>query len=235
MIGIVAALHEEVYEVISPLSFTKTEGIYHYTGDLFGKKVSLYLCGAGLKRKNKFIRWYTQFHFDYLINIGFAGALRSGYKAGDVLVISRVKQDGNKRVYDLPPILNYYVNCDISSSKEPIFSLEDKEELYYKTNCELVDMESYPLMEILTSVKGGKNKIDLKKLILLKIVGDAAEDALHLKEEVLMRSFFKRKHLLQKLSILKRMKIANFWFLYKRKRSLQKALSKELENIFKFL
>lgn len=225
MVGITAALYDEVFELVKGLRREKKDGIYHYHGFIGQSEVSLFLTGPGLKKnKGRLKKWLSLFNFSGIIQTGFCGALRHGYMAGDVCRMDEVfSLEPPGRFFlakdTLPePAKDGIRQCLISVS-EPVFKLEDREDLFLSQGAHLVDMESAELLGI---VKEQRPAL-MKNIRVIKIVGDVAGEEQLMNKEVKMRAYFTSRGFFKKLKI-GFLSGPVFFKLYGRKRRLQKVL-----------
>ncbi|MES0491337.1 MAG: hypothetical protein ABUK01_15190 [Leptospirales bacterium] len=218
MVAITCALFDEAFELIRILKNEKIDGVSQFNGVIGHVPVSLFLTRPGFHRKAKFNKWLTQHPFQAFINTGFAGSLQAGFKVGDICPISSVKHYKKRKKFSLKVHgKNSQKTYSLCTSPTIANTLDEKEDIYHNSKCQLVDMEAWNLLEILK-----KQKQDLP-LRVVKIVGDLPEEGDLLKHEEKMRSYFSSFKTLEKLKIIGQTGIS-FVPLYKRKKMLQKKL-----------
>ena len=259
MVGIICALYDESVEIIRQLKFEKVDKVAQYSGAISNVQVSLFLTGPGIKKKSALVKWLHQHKFQHIINIGLAGALKKETKARESGVVGEVsyylngkeyyrqkldsaakevekhrpKQKKNKKSEIV--FQNSNKKWKLLTVDEPVFSVEDKEHLFYQTGCDIVDMEGAILCQILTD-----NFIDFKNknmdhnilnmpLTIWKVIGDTYDDEKYLVKEQYMRSFFSTFSFLKKINIIFHTGLS-FFVLYYKKKILQKKLLIELKN-----
>lgn len=210
MFGVVAALFDEVYEVISQLEPSREGGTPHYVGTIAGRDVKLFLCRPGFQRKKEFANWVSSNHFEALINIGFAGALLPEFAIGDICRAAPLRGDSTAE------------GLKIAKASRPIFGMDEKLDLHYKTGAQLVDMESHAIADFL---KKSNIKVDV---FFIKIVGDILGDESYLHREVDLRGYFSSFGFFRKLKIVLKAGPMNFLAMYRKKRFLQKRLNQAL-------
>ena len=220
MIGLIIALYEEAEKIIRQLDFQRIDGVAQYNGFLKGCHVSLHLSGPGVQRRTHIFKWLRQHRFESIINIGYAGALTSGFEAGEICKVSELNRVGEKKIP-----LNLKKGFGLVTTDRPVFSYDNKEELFLETNAKLVDMEAYKIAEIISEEEGG-----LSKLEIVKIVGDLPGDALYLRNEELFRGFFSSRSYTKKIRVILKTGLSHSWFLYNRKKKLQNILREYLEQ-----
>ena len=223
MTGIIIALYEEFLPLKHSLSFRRINGVGQYNGFLFDKPVSVYLCGPNLKHRSKMLKWFEQHRFSRILNIGFAGALRPGLELGQACKIKMILQKKNNPFRICIEKGEYLITVE-----NPVFSYDEKEDLFLSEKAGLVDMEAYKIAETISMTE----HVKLPSFSVLKIVGDLYGDAFYLKKEAPFRSFFTRRRIFEKLKIILATGLQNSWFLYQRKKFLQKRL---LETVQEFL
>jgi len=162
-----------------------------------------------------------------ILNIGFCGALTSKFAPGDLCFIGSVvtpPQFEQKSVKQpprfslaTPPGNQQKTPFTLATVKNPVFTTEEKNDLYFQTGAELVDMEGAILCQVMKDLN-----ID-HPFTMIKITGDLpGEGELFIKEQK-MRNFFSTRSLIKKFFIIIKSGTA-FFTLYKRKRTLQKIL-----------
>ncbi|MDH5720140.1 MAG: hypothetical protein OEZ13_05880 [Spirochaetia bacterium] len=224
MVGIVAALYDEVYSIVHLLKYTKIEGIPQYTGKINGISVSLYLTKPGLQKISKFQKWQTQHSFRSFINAGFAGALTDNFKHGDAVIAKKVISNKTEKFYLKTEKLDkIFKPKTLYTTDKPVFSFEDKEDIYYLSKADIVDMEAHKILKASDDIG---TKTD--KWHILKIIGDLPGDETFLEKEVSFRDFFTSKSFSKKLNIIKNTGLKTSWLLYKRKKFLQETLYNSL-------
>ncbi len=212
MFGIVIALYDEAYELFPLLRREKIDGVSQYIGSLSGQKASLFLCKPGVRRKREFIKWMEQHPFTHIVNIGLAGALRPGFAAGDICHVHLPDQTSARQKDSI---------CIVSAGA-PVFTPEEKTELYLSTQADLVDMESQIIEKTLQEKKPGLARS------YLKIVGDIFGDEAYLASEQQMRRYFSTFGFLNRLNIIMKSGPITFFHLYRKKRFLQKRIKQAL-------
>ncbi len=222
MIGCLVALREEAELIIQELSFQRIHTVGQYNGFLEGRPLSLHLCRPGVKNRVQLLKWLKQHKFQHIINIGYAGALVTGYKLGQASLISKISKVDHKVMQ-----LDNNKGEHLVSVNELILNSDDKEALFLKTQAKLVDMEAYSLIEIIIGIG-----FNISKFKVIKIIGDLPEDALYLRNEIKFRDFFSSRHLWKKCEIVASTGFSNSWFLYKRKKLLQKKI---LHSLLKYI
>lgn len=233
MVAIVAALFDEVSELVNRLVIDKSSQPTHYRGKIGGVEVALLLVRPGFRKKKEFRRFMMSAPFERLINIGFAGALKPSLQLAEICPISKViPQESLSAKTKGPPLLLGIPGapesgfCIVEASK-PVFSFDDKEELHLRSRADLVDMESAELLRQLALLK--KEGLTLQPEII-KIVGDAMADEKFLEKEELMRPFFSTFGWSNQLKIALKTGPA-FFPLYFRKRKLQRTLYSALLEV----
>ena len=222
MTGLLIALREEAELITRELSFYRIHSIGQYNGFLKGCPVSLYLCGPSIKKRGHIFKWLKQHKFKKIVNIGYAGALVSGFNIGELCRVSRLGKLDEKDI-----LLNKKSGETMITANEPVFSYGEKEDLFLRTQAKLVDMEGYFLAQ--TIVEAG---FSLSKFEVFKLIGDLPGDALYLHNEMRFRNFFTSKSLWQKATIIASTGLSNSWFLYRRKKFLQKKI---FHDILKYI
>lgn len=230
MIGIVAALFDEVYEIIPHLQYKKENGYGKYYGEISGKPVSLLLVSPGIKKKSKFIRWIKNHHFDCIILTGFAGALRPGFQLGDIVQPNRIIQNKKNPVHLFSE--NTTSSLTLYTSSMPILDTEEKEHIHLTFDADIVDMEGYIFYDLIQRSGYSQN------IKIIKIIGDRFGDENLMKKEIYFRKFFLQdinfmNNIRNKMNIISETGLFSSIQLYKHKRFLQKQLLHILkEEIF---
>ena len=223
MTGIIIALYEEFLPLKYELSFYRVDGVGQYNGFLAGKPVSVCLCGAGLRHRKKLSKWLEQYRFSHIVNIGFAGALSKSLKLGQECVVKTILQKQGR-----PLDLSVEEGELLITVDKPVFSYDEKEDIFLSEKAVLVDMEAYKIAEVISMSK----KTDLSFFFVLKIVGDIPGDALYLRKEASFRPFFTRRSMFDRLKIILKTGLKNSLFLYQRKKFLQRRLYETLDQFF---
>ena len=215
MLGITCALYDEAAGLLKLLHRQKTGSIYHYSGFLKGLPVSLFLTKPGLhKNKSNFIKWLDVMQITTLLQTGYCGALTNRYRPGDVCRISRVSgADKMQRAHEFPASeIHHLLTVD-----HPILTIDEREDIIYEHNADLIDMEAWHIYELL------KIKFPAIRTEVIKIVGDVPGEELLMRNEIHMRSFFKERRMKNRAKIAFKTGWP-FFELYFRKRMLQKTL-----------
>ena len=230
MVGIIIALYEEGYELIKHLSFTKINNIPQYIGTINNIPVSLILVSPGIFKPNKLKQWIELHSFDKIINIGLAGSLIEQLNIGNTFIINKCVTtviDKSKKHTLITEILNttqiHIPEATLYTASKPIFTSDEKYEIYVKSNAIIVDMELYKLIMIIR-----QTSFPISNLVSIKIVGDTFIDHTYLNNEIIFRPFFTTKSNIIKIKIIIKMGIFSFIKIYKRKRYLQKKILHEL-------
>jgi|GEM_PF-1907400 len=252
MLGITCALYDEAVELIALLNRQKTGSVYHYSGEINGAPVSLFLTGPGLrKNKNQLLRWIKTLQISTLLQTGYCGALTRNFRPGDTCQVNRVlpairgNPPNQPSAFTISPAMEIHtlpvdsptLECppgDLPQNKalefhslltvdHPILTAEERDDI--TQNADLVDMEAWHICDLLkANAPGVKTRI-------VKIVGDVPGDERLMKYEISMRDFFKERNPLGRLKIALKTGPA-FCKLYARKRMLQRTLKKAVcENI----
>ncbi|MDH5716308.1 MAG: hypothetical protein OEZ22_01570 [Spirochaetia bacterium] len=225
MVGIVAALYDEVFSVLPYLNYRRIDKISQYNGIINGCDVSLFLTKPGIQKISNFKKWLEQHNFKIIINIGFTGALTNQFKLGDCLDIKKIISLNKENLYLNSKSLLKKQNYTLITVNQPVFSINDKEDYQFEYKADLADMEAYKLLNA-SLAKG----FSLNQWYVIKIVGDLPGDEYFLKNEVLFRNFFTSRGIMKKIKIIYETGFLNSWHFYKRKRFLQKILKDFLFN-----
>ena len=224
MIGLIVALYEESRALLSQLSFTRIHSVGQYIGNLQGMPVSLYLCGPGLKKRGQFFKWLKQHRFDRILNIGYAGCMKSGFQTGQACHIQLLKRIGQKNIHLNGNQGNILFTADeVIGINENQQSDHTKKYYFDQTQASLIDMESYKIAETLSEFG-----FDLSNFDVIKIVDDLLDDESYLNKEKRFRNFFSSKNLQHKVKIIAQTGYYSAWHIYRRKKFLQKQLHNQV-------
>ncbi|MCS6983907.1 MAG: hypothetical protein NZM25_02115 [Leptospiraceae bacterium] len=231
MILVLVALYDEAFPLLRKLNFFRMHGISLYQGRLFGQESALALIGAGVARKMRLLKLMKDISAQYVINIGFAGALRQGLQVGEGYVVDRFVML-RQQEKELKTSLLQKVSLSrltLLTHHELIEQSQERLELYDLIGADLIDMEGYFLVQLLEEARL------TKRFLCIKIVGDNLQDSVYLKWEKNFRSFFKEKSILRRAGVILRTGLYPSLYVYQRKRFLQEQLVHYLEYIFKKL
>jgi adenosylhomocysteine nucleosidase len=150
MILIVAALKAELIpfmELFQTGPKNKINGGSIYPGE----SVSLLRTGIGQEKARQVLEsFFKLYHCDYILNIGFAGAISDTYRKGDIVSVSQVINEESK---NLPITIR---NIDFISLKsvrlitvnKAVLNSERRSYLQQKYETDIVDMEGYAFAEL---------------------------------------------------------------------------------------
>jgi len=230
MVAVIAALYDEVFLLLRELKYTKIDGIPQYTGKINDVSVALYLCKPAAPKIAKLQKFMKQHPFRFYVNAGFAGSLVTKFEYGDPVFAKKVGSFQKENFFLKPEKMkNLFEAHNLVTVNQPVFSLEEKEDTYFLSKAEIVDMEAHRLLKASSDIG-----IKLDKWRILKIIGDMPGDEYFLQKEVAFRDFFSSHGFFKKLKIVRNTGIRTSWFLYKRKKFLQKKLYDSLFKILDF-
>ena len=240
MVGILIALYEESQRLLPELSFCRIDGVGQYNGFLRGIPVSVHLCGPGIKKRSLLFKWLRQHKFSFILNIGYAGALTPEFQLGEsckIDVLVKTKKDDIDLILEKSKTKERKIKerkaekqkkTRLLTTNTTVFGYDEKEDLFLRTACSLVDMEAYRIAEVLK-----ESGFHLGRFTVIKIIGDLPGDALYLRNEKIFRNFFSSRSLLTKLKIVFNAGLNDSWFLYQRKKFLQKRLELVTEDFLR--
>jgi adenosylhomocysteine nucleosidase len=171
MICYAFALPYEAQDFLAQLTETDTfdlHGLHCTTGKLGRRDVLVACIGMGLT--NAAVNTTTLFeHFrpKALILGGYGGALVSQLKRGQVVVADNYTQDDFKQFVRLLPNFNFANFC---STDEVVATPQRKTEYAQATQCQVVDMESAAVVEIVQSRE--------KPYLVVRAISDELNDPL---------------------------------------------------------
>ena len=175
-IAVFSALKEEIKNLKKTGHFSPVQtssGWQVWKGQTAEKEVLLILTGVGKKKAQRCAEWaLKEFPIDLIISTGFAGALDTGSKAGEVVVYSRLISDESKSptsekgmaVVCDPGLVKLARECAAGpavrtnlvkgiSIDRVCASPEAKSSLGSETGCQAVDMESFWIGQIAAEKK----------------------------------------------------------------------------------
>ncbi len=231
MIGIIIALYEEAYVLIHRFKLIHTALPHEYVGVIDGHSCSIFLCSVKVRNKKYLSKWYDQYTFSFIFNIGFVASLTKKLHLGTCLTVHQVYQKTDKWVCDPPPELLIGLYTSLLTVPEILQSSQQKktQRNVYKNMVDSADMEAGYLCKKLYNQYG----FSLSRFIIYKIVGDTLHDRKYLSKERYLRSFFSEQSFSKKIMMLRKAG----WFagmtIYLRKLYLQQCLQKQIRKAIK--
>jgi len=185
MLVLIAAMDEEICDLRSSMAVTgvdERDRFVVYRGTCAGRKLLLARSGVGRRRAERACRSVLDHYpVSAIISFGFAGALNSNLKIGDVVVCSSVvssdKAHGPMCSCD-PALLSAARACKVPSlscgvgvtALGLVASISQKRALFENSEADIVDMESYWIGAV-----AAENNVPF---IAVRSVSDSATDSL---------------------------------------------------------
>jgi adenosylhomocysteine nucleosidase len=139
----------EAAEFVAGLSGRKKEiisGVPCYRGNLEKAAVLVIISGMGGKMSAQRVRAVlSREQADIFIMAGFAGALNTELKKGQVIVADRYS---SRDLFDFIRLIPGYDIASLHTADRVIATPQDKTELSQQTGCQLVDMEMSAVAEV---------------------------------------------------------------------------------------
>jgi adenosylhomocysteine nucleosidase len=188
MLALIAALKEETYCLKRRMHIDKTTVTDNYRifkGNYKGKKVLLVQTGMGRQRAEKAANFIIEnYSIDALISFGFAGALTSEYKVGDICFCPTIscsdtqinithKSDSTlisqcKKI-SLSSLMKA-VEAKIVTTNKPVCPPEERKILALSHQCDIMDTETFWVAEI-----AQKKNITF---LSIRVISDASDNTL---------------------------------------------------------
>lgn len=220
MILVVAALYDELHEILKRAEFVREGNFRYYRFQEF----LFFLIGPGLRRKKKLLDFIEYAEVQTVVLTGFCGSLHSDLSVGEFVQVSQAGEEGS-RFLSVPTLesLNFKTG-KVFSVKRIVYSDSEREALR-KTGADCVDLESYAATRLFSDIS--------IKFHILKIVGDAPGDEQYLRQEEALRNFSRERSLIAKMQTLFRAGLWSSLKVLRRKRRLQKKLAEAVETLYK--
>ena len=153
-------------ELDSCRSLGSNNGITTYKGRISNQPVVVGICGVGCDHTVQRVgQWLDRFHLNGLILAGFAGALHPKLKRGQIFIGAGSSPLKAPEMAEALPPHQYAM---IHTCDSVVATASDKHQLFEKTGCPLVDMETARVSEAAATRRLG--------LIVVRAVSDLSDE-----------------------------------------------------------